>query len=63
MLNLNSIFINSCTVGTPNKAKMGKHKIIPYCEPQVFAQGKSVSTEKCTIANFYTIVESLRASN
>jgi len=42
-----------CTVGTLNKAKVGKQRIIPYCESfhycesWLFAHGKSVSTEAC----------------
>jgi len=48
------------TVGTRNKTKVGKYTIIPYCESfpycesRLFAHGKLVSTEKCTIASFYT---------
>jgi len=62
------------TVGTCNKAKVGKHRIFPYCESFLycesclFVHGKLVSREKCIIVSFYTtaeflIVESLIANS
>jgi len=57
------------TVGICNKAKVDKHRLIPYCESflyyesRLFEHEKLVSTEKCTIASFYTITEFLIASS
>jgi len=54
---------------TRNKAKVGKHNIIPYwesfphCQSQLFVHGKLVKTEVCTIASFYAIAESLMAGS
>jgi len=51
--------------GTRKKAKVGKHRIIRYCESFPYgeywllcAHGNLVSTEKCIIASFYTIKQS-----
>jgi len=47
-----------------NKAKIAKHKIIPYCgsflycESRLFAHVTSVNTEKCTIASVYVLLHS-----
>jgi len=60
---------NKTTIGTRNKAKDGKNRIIfycecfPFCKSQLFLHGKSVSTEKYTEQSFYTFAESLIASS
>jgi len=46
------------TIATRNKAKVGKHGIVPYCESflycesLLFARGKAVNTKKCNSASF-----------
>jgi len=55
-MSLKKIIIN--TLGTANKPKVGKRRIIPYCksfpycEYRVFVHAQPVSTEKCTIKVF-----------
>jgi len=60
---------SDCTVGIHNKAKVGKHRIIPYCESysycksQLFGHGKVARTKKCTIVSFNTIEKFLIMSS
>jgi len=66
---------NKNTVGTRNEAKVGKNRIIPYCEffpyCESFPYSESNSFTKSNfgqhqhsvIASFYTIAESLIASS
>jgi len=51
------------TTKTRNKARVGQHRTIPYCQfvpywkSRLFAHGNLVSTEKSKIASFYTTAE------
>jgi len=53
------------TLGTHNKAKVGNHRIIPfckslpYCKSWLFAHGKLVSTETCSTVVSFMLLRSL----